>query len=173
MCTNNSNCDSLDNECGCKTPTDKIVYQGPTLTCLGIENCNTVTEIIELLNTYLCSDELINTIIYNITNNIDIYQQFTTIVNNSVDCNTVWNCSTTTTTTTQFLPCSTYELIGNSHVSSIFAFVECGNTDVTVVSIGDVAEQYCIDNNYPIIQIGDGIKHNLGIACTTTTTTTI
>jgi len=100
MCTNNSNCNCTDNTCGCKTSTDEVVYQGPPLTCVGINNCDTMTDVLQQLNNYICSEELVTIIINNIINNADLYQQFTTIVNNSVDCETVWACETTTSTTT-------------------------------------------------------------------------
>lgn len=104
MCTNNCNQDP----CGCKTSTDEVVYKGPNLSCTGINNCDTLTTAIQKINDYMCSIELVQMIFYNIVNNSTLYNQFTTIVNNSVDCQTVWDCiENTTTTTTTATPTTT------------------------------------------------------------------
>lgn len=97
---NNIPCNCSDNPCGCKTSSDDIAYQGPNLQCTGIDTCDSLTVSIQKLNDYMCSIELVQNIITNITNNVELYQQFTTIVNQSVDCDIVKNCLTTTTTTT-------------------------------------------------------------------------
>jgi len=99
-----SNCNSENDSCGCKTSTDDIVYQGPTLECLGIENCDTITEVLIKINTLVCSDEFVQTIINNIANNATLLAQFTTIVNQSLNCTTVFNCLVSTTTTTTIAP---------------------------------------------------------------------
>ena len=101
-CTNNinTNCGCENNPCGCKTSTDDIVYQGPDLDCIGVVNCDTLTSVFESIDSFICGPGMVQTIINNIINNISLYNQFTTIVNNTVDCNTVWGCDTTTTTTT-------------------------------------------------------------------------
>lgn len=104
MCTNNCNQDP----CGCKTSTDDVVYKGPNLSCTGINNCDTLTTAIQKINDFMCGIDLVQVILYNIYNNTELFNQFTIVVNNSVDCQTVWDClaSTTTTTTTAspFLP---------------------------------------------------------------------
>lgn len=98
MCTNNCNQDP----CGCKTSTDDVVYKGPNLSCTGINNCDTLTTAIQKINDFMCGIDLVQVILYNIYNNTELFNQFTIVVNNSVDCQTVWDClaSTTTTTTT-------------------------------------------------------------------------
>ena len=97
MCTNNCNQDP----CGCKTSTDDVVYKGPNLSCTGINNCDTLTTAIQKINDFMCGIELVQVIITNIYNNTELFNEFTTIVNNTVDCQTVWGCLTTTTTTTE------------------------------------------------------------------------
>lgn len=101
-CTNNinTNCGCENNPCGCKTSTNDVVYQGPSLDCIGVVNCDTLTSVFESIDSFICGPGMVQTIINNITNNISLYNQFTTIVNNTVDCNTVWGCETTTSTTT-------------------------------------------------------------------------
>lgn len=113
-CNNNCTCNQTTNPCGCKTSTDDIVYNGPNLECTGIETCDTLTTSLQTISEYLCSVELVQVIINNIVNNVNLYNQFTTIVNNTVDCQTVWDCinNTTTTTTTASAPINPNDIAG-------------------------------------------------------------
>jgi hypothetical protein len=105
-CSENINtCGCTNNPCGCKISSDDIAYQGPNLDCSGIETCDTVTEAIKKLDDYACSIDMVQNIINNIVNNTNLYNQFVTIVNQTVDCQTVFNCLETTTTTTTTAPC--------------------------------------------------------------------
>lgn len=109
---NTTNCGCENNPCGCKISSDDIAYQGPDLSCTGIETCDSMTVAIQKLNDYACSIDLVQNIITNITNNISLYNQFVTIVNQSVDCNTVFDClDTTTTTTTTTINCNCVEFV--------------------------------------------------------------
>lgn len=122
MCQHNSqNCGGCNQDpCGCKTSTDEVVYRGPNLTCIDVQNCDNVTEIIQNIDTLVCSQELVQIFINNIVNNFEIYQQFTTLVNTSVDCETVLDCIPTTSTTTTVLgELSVYNLTLNSSINSI------------------------------------------------------
>jgi len=114
-CSNNiTPCGCGNNPCGCGTSSNDVVYQGPNLSCTGVSNCDTVTEAIETIDGFICGPGMVETIINNIINNINLYNQFTSIVNNTVDCQTVWNCynsSTTTTTTTTGGPVTIYTYV--------------------------------------------------------------
>jgi hypothetical protein len=114
-CDNTTNCNCENNPCGCKISSDDVAYQGPDLACTGIETCDSLTVAIQKLTDYACGIDMVQNIIYNITNNIALYEQFLTIVNQSVDCETVFNClaSTTTTTTTIAPTCYCVEIIIN------------------------------------------------------------
>jgi hypothetical protein len=116
MCINNCNnncnntCNPQTNPCGCGTSTDEVIYSGPNLSCTGVQTCDTLTNAVSTIGEFLCSVEIVQIVINNITNNISLYNQFTTIVNNTVDCQTVWDCiesNTTTTTTTTMIPTTT------------------------------------------------------------------
>jgi hypothetical protein len=94
-----NNCNNCNNDpCGCKLSTDEVVYKGPALECLGIENCDTLTVAFGKVNDLVCSPELVQIIVNNISNNENLLLQFTQIVNQNLDCDTVFNCLTTTTT---------------------------------------------------------------------------
>jgi len=49
-------CQQPINNCSCnKSKTDNIIYAGPTLACLGIETNDTLTVIIQKINTAFCN----------------------------------------------------------------------------------------------------------------------
>ena len=105
-CSNNVNsCGCRNNPCGCGTSSDDVVYQGPNLSCTGVSNCDTLSEVIQTIDGFICGPEIVQNIINNILNNTNLYNQFTSIVNNTVDCQTVWNCLASTTTTSTTAPC--------------------------------------------------------------------
>lgn len=97
------------NECGCKIDAKEVVYIGPLLNCTNVNNCDKLNDIIANFDAMLCSDEFIQTLINNILNNVNLYNQFATIINNSISCETIQDCITTTTTTT----CSTADRVDN------------------------------------------------------------
>lgn len=97
-CPDNKPCGCEDTECGCAINANEIAYVGPTLTCTGIKNCDKLDDIITMFDTLLCSDEFIQMLINNILNNEDLYNQFVTIINDSINCETVQSCITTNTT---------------------------------------------------------------------------
>lgn len=180
-CSNNitpcTSCGQTDT-CGCKTSTDEVVYQGPALGCTGINNCDTLTTVFQTLDGFICGPDLVENIINNIANNQSLFSQFMTIVNNSVDCQTVWNCleNSTTTTTTSECPCTYYSFVGGRVNPAHFTFVECGDTEATTITGSDTPVIYCVSNYYPVIQIGNGVYTNTHECCvpaTTTTTTTL
>jgi len=196
MCTNNSNCTCTDNTCGCKTSTSEVVYQGPALTCVGINNCDTITEVLQQLNSYICSEELVSIIINNIITNVDLYQQFTTIVNNTVDCETVWGCQTTTTTTTLGCTCTdpaffnwdvvvTSIDISNAVNSTVYVeFFNCDGLFQTIQfenegefvnafcgNVDLLVNQYYFNGSYSRVLVAEQ-PVKAGICCPTTTTTT-
>lgn len=180
-CSNNitpcTSCGQTD-ACGCKTSTDEVVYQGPVLGCTGINNCDTLTTVFQTMDGFICGPDMVQTIINNITNNQSLFLQFMTIVNNSVDCETVWNCieNHTTTTTTTECPCTYYSFVGGRINPAQFTFIECGQLEPTTIQAGDIPEIYCVANHYSVIQVGNGVynnTHDCCVAITTTTTTTL
>lgn len=168
MCTCSEN--NIDINCGCKTNTNDIVYQGPPLTCLGITNCDTLTEVFSTLNTFFCGGDFANIFITNIINNPDLLEQFTEIVNENLSCDEVQFCLTSTTST--ICPCTEYTFVGPRITGGTATFVECGNIEVSSLHLNNIARRRCIDNNYPIILIGEGVINNTNICCGETTTTT-
>ena len=180
-CSNNiTPCGCENNPCGCKTSSNDVVYQGPNLSCTGVLNCDTVTEVIQTIDGFICSPELVQTVINNIINNIGLYNQFTTIVNNTLDCQTVWNCiaSSTTTTTTTICICDNWTWLAVGANESSLVYVDCGG-DLQIIAVEDVTE-----NNGTICVEKDSIPQwvpaptsgthelSLGGCCNTTTTTT-
>lgn len=151
------------NECGCKVDAKDIVYIGPTLTCTDINNCDNLKDIISNFDAMLCSDEFIQILINNITNNVDLYNQLAVIINNSIDCEVIQNCFTTTSTTT--CACENYHFIGPSINGGTAYFVECGNTDATIIDLDDIIQSFCVDNAYPVLVTGLGAANNQHTCC--------
>lgn len=170
MCNCNNN-----QECGCKTSTDEIVYKGPNLTCTGINNCDTLTTAIEKINEYMCSIQMVQNIITTIVNNEILYNQFVTIINNSVDCETVWNCIDSTTTTTTISPillCENYSLTNTGETPVAIIITDCvtETEEAIVLMPGDT--DICVVTNSPLTVPGTVIVTPNGYCGTTTTTTT-
>jgi hypothetical protein len=176
-CTNNinTNCGCENNPCGCKTSTDDVVYQGPALDCIGVANCDTLTSVFESIDGFICGPGMVETIINNITNNISLYNQFTTIVNNTVDCETVWGCETTTTTTTVVEECHYYNLQGEASPGIwVAALCNSGKDPVFVGGVLNISQSIDTPCIIPstLQRFGVFIKSDRGICPTTTTTTT-
>lgn len=183
-CSNNitpcTSCGQTDT-CGCKTSSDEVVYQGPALGCTDIANCDTLTTVFQTMDEFICGPLLVQNIINNITNNQSLFLQFMTIVNNSVECETVWNCidaNTTTTTSTTICPCTYHQVTAPTLNPGTLTYVECDTLDITTITGSDTPIYYCVDNNYPVIRKGKISTFDTGICCsappaTTTTTTTL
>lgn len=176
-CSNNiTPCGCGNNPCGCGTSSDDVVYQGPNLSCTGVSNCDTLTEVIEEIDGFICGPGMVENIINNILNNEDLYNQFISIINNTVNCETVWNCidSQTTSTTTTLCPCTYYEYISVADFrnAGTFTYVECDTKEVVTVVATNVVDTVCVDNNYPTIEVGQINVLNTGVCCTFITTTT-
>jgi hypothetical protein len=161
------------NPCGCKTSSDEVVYVGPELGCTGISNCDTVTEAFIKIDSFICGPGMVETIINNILNNVNLYNQFTTIVNNSVDCETVWGCidsTTTTTSTSTAYPCQGYNLDNLSLDTVIISVTDCVTGLSTPVVLLPGITAVCIETASELIVPGVVNATPTG-PCNTTTTT--
>lgn len=179
---NTTPCGCGTNPCGCKISSDDVAYQGADLSCTGIQNCDTMTVAIQKLNDYACGIDLVQNIITNITNNTTLYNQFVTIVNRSVDCDTIFNCLATTTTTTTEAPIPTYCYTLTAIGRVIFYWIDV-NGDPQFLSVTDGTIYVCAQLD-SIGTGGDGVPEINGgvdvctndsqcVPTTTTTTTTI
>ena len=146
-CSNNiTPCGCGNNPCGCGTSSNDVVYQGPDLSCTGVTNCDTLTEVIQTIDGFICSPEMVENIINNILNNPNLYNQFTSIVNNTVDCETVWDCidSRTTTTTSSS---STSTSTSTSTTTSTTTIPPTTTTTTTIVNFAHGFSEGKEDNN--------------------------
>lgn len=182
ICTcQTTNCNCADDPCGCKISSEEVVYVGPALECTGIENCDTLTEIITKINTLACSDELIQNFINVIINNPTINEQFVTIINQGVTCETIWACATTTTTTTSIFPgCIvwTWEAI-NSLNESTLTYIDCDALEkvIEVEEVTNNSGTICVLGGTsptwnPAPSKGAYTTFTEGEVCSITTTTT-
>jgi hypothetical protein len=169
-----SNCNNNNtNPCNKKESTDNIAYVGPNLSCTGVETCDTLTQAIEKINNFICSEAMVQQVIINITNNIEIYNQFVEIVNVAVSCETIWACGlppTTTTTTTEIVPtttttttepkCFIYELQNIGDKPQVWTAKLCSDGTNTggIINIGQTITTPCVDQNSLVIFDGTEIK---------------
>jgi hypothetical protein len=186
-CSNNiTPCGCGSNPCGCGTSSNDVVYQGPDLSCTGVTNCDTLTEVIQTIDGFICSPQMVQNIINNILNNTNLYNQFTSIVNNTVDCQTVWNCiASTTTTSTTLAPTTTTT---TTSVAYCYELSAVGKVKFYWIDVNGVAQTITITNNitYVCAELGSVIAdgpsdiqggvtlctNNSQCVPTTTTTTT-
>ena len=174
-CSNNNNncgcgCENTStNPCGCKISSNEVVYVGPPLGCTGISNCDTITEALQAIDSFICGPGMVETIIYNITNNTALYAEFITIVNNSVDCETVWGCITSSTTTTIF-PCESFSLDNLSTDIEAIIITNCVTGLQEAVILLPGITDICVETNSPLTVPGTVIATPTG-PCNTTTTT--
>ena len=155
------------------TLSSTIVYNGPALSCIIAEPCDTLNVVLQKIDSIICNLlSQINILNIQVTN---INNQIITINTNIVDINNTLDVccgSATTTTTTTECPCTYFSFIGGKIDSAEFTFVECGASETTTISAGDLPLIYCLNNSYPVIQIGNGSYNNTHDCCTPFTTTT-
>lgn len=143
-------------QCGVKKiTTDDVVYSGANLPCSGINTCDTLTVVIQKIDTFLCESYI---------------------------CEVVAQCSTTTTTTTILPftcnPCVTYLLINTTSVPQIYSWTDCYGVVYSDFQIlGDQAIQICVCEGSLSYNPEDILAYPIGAGChpvqdTSTTTTT-
>jgi len=172
-----SNCNNNNtNPCNKKESTDNIAYVGPNLSCTGVETCDTLTQAIEKINNFICSEAMVQQVIINITNNVEIYNLFVEIVNVAVSCETIWACGlpptttttttnepTTTTTTTSEFKCFIYELENPEESDSIWTAKLCEDgADVGgIIAPGQVITTGCVSEDSLVMLGGTQIKDSI------------
>jgi hypothetical protein len=138
-------CDSCEssNESTTDVGSDNVRYIGEPLACTGINPCDTLTVALQKIDNAVC--EILDT--------LDV-------------------CCTTTTSTTTICPCTTYAYVGPRFNPGTITYVECNTLEI----IGDTASSTpkfaCVDNNYPIIEVGSINVIDTQECCSNTTTTT-
>ena len=97
--SNCNNCTSTPTNCGVdpcfiySTTTDLVTYTGPNLPCIDVQTCETLTTVIEKIDSLLCGRNLAYVFINTILTNNDLFQILCEqIIKNCVDCNYVRAC---------------------------------------------------------------------------------
>ena len=165
-------------QCAPNISSGNIYYSGPNLPCSGIINKDSITTAIQKIDAQLCGENLVNNVFSAILNDADLYQQFVELVNGAIDCTTIQNCLTTTTTTTIDTSCIEISVdVGVGCEGSSFAvlqFTSCsGDLTTTLVSTGDLPN-YCVRQFPAPVLLCGGAPTDIQIIgpCSTTTTTT-
>jgi len=138
-------CDSCEssNESTTDVGSDNVRYVGPPLACTGIEACDTLTVALQKIDSVVC----------NILDTLDV-------------------CCTTTTSTTTICPCTTYGYVGPRFNPGTITYVECNTLEPITDTASSIVQFACVDNNYPIIEIGSINVIDTQDCCSNTTTTT-
>lgn len=77
-----------------------VIYQGPDVECAGIYNGMLVSEVLQQMDYYLCSLEFTQQVLDVIQDNPQEFNDFITLVNGVINCETINACGLTPTTTT-------------------------------------------------------------------------
>jgi hypothetical protein len=81
-------------------------------------------------------------------------------------------CCTTTTSTTTICPCTTYGYVGPRFNPGTITYVQCNTLEPITDTASSTVQFACVDNNYPIIEIGSINVIDTQDCCSNITTTT-
>ena len=157
------------------TASSTIAYDGPALSCIIAEPCDTLNVVLQKIDEIICNlisqINILNQQVLNITNQIIFINSEIIDINN-----TLGECCVTTTSTTTSCPCTTYGYVGPIFNPGTITYVECNTLEPITDTASSTVQFACVDNNYPIIEIGSINVIDTQDCCsniTTTTTTTI
>ena len=157
------------------TASSTIAYDGPALSCIIAEPCDTLNVVLQKIDEIICNlisqINILNQQVLNITNQIIFINSEIININNTLD-----ECCVTTTSTTTSCPCTTYGYVGPRINPGTITYVECNTLEPITDTASSTVQFACVDNNYPIIEIGSINVIDTQDCCsniTTTTTTTI
>jgi hypothetical protein len=167
-CNNNDPCSTH------LTASSTVVYDGPTLSCIVAEPCDTLNVILQKIDEIICN--LLTQINY-LTNQVtNITNQIITINGDIIDIyNTLGECcgaTTTTTSTTTAAPCESFSLdnTGDAPVAIIITDCITGDQEAIVLLPGET--NICVETDSPLTVPGTVIVTPNGPCGPTTTTTT-
>lgn len=109
-CVNTGTNTSVNATCNhCGLTTNDIEYVGENLECTGINNGDSISVALQKLDYFICGIGLTQQILNELQYNSVEYPEFITLVNGSIDCETINDCGDppTTTTTTTIIPTTT------------------------------------------------------------------
>ena len=172
----NNGCNSNDPCSTLITASNTIVYNGPALSCIIAEPCDTLNVILQKIDEIICNLLMqINTLNIQVNN---IYHELINIdhqliiIHDTLDvcCNV-----TTTTTTTIVVPCESFSLTNTSVDPIAIIITDCatGLQEAILILPGDT--NICVETDSPLTVPGTIIvtpNGPCGISTTTTTTTT-
>lgn len=185
----NSGCNSNDPCSTNLTASSTIAYDGPALSCIIAEPCDTLNVILQKIDEIICNlltqINILTIQVNNITTQIINIEGDIINIDNSLDacCNT-----TTSTTTTAPIPCQGFSLNNTSGDPVAIIVVDCATGLQTAIILPPGESNVCVDTGSPISVPVTVIVTPTGpctpinctftgtaeeIASTTTTTTTV
>ena len=167
-CNNNDPCSTH------LTASSTVVYDGPTLSCIIAEPCDTLNVILQKIDEIICNlltqINYLNNQVTNITNQIiTINGDIINIYNTLGEC---CGATTTTTSTTTAAPCESFSLdnTGPDPVAIIITDCITGDQEAIVLLPGET--NICVETDSPLTVPGTVIVTPNGPCGPTTTTTT-
>ena len=167
-CNNNDPCSTH------LTASSTVVYDGPTLSCIIAEPCDTLNVILQKIDEIICNlltqINYLNNQVINITNQIiTINGDIINIYNILDEC---CGATTTTTSTTTAAPCESFSLdnTGPDPVAIIITDCITGDQEAIVLLPGET--NICVETDSPLTVPGTVIVTPNGPCGPTTTTTT-
>ena len=147
----NSGCNSNDPCSTNLTASSTIAYDGPALSCIIAEPCDTLNVILQKIDEIICNLlTQINTLtilVNNISTQIIIIEGDIINIDNSLDacCNT-----TTSTTTTAPIPCQGFSLNNTSGDPVAIIVVDCATGLQTAIILPPGESNVCVDTGSPL-----------------------
>ena len=168
-CNNNNPCSTI------LTASSTIVYDGPVLSCIIAEPCDTLNVILQKIDSIICNlltqINTLNIQVSNITTQIITINGDIININNQLDncCNVT---TTSTSTTIYSAPCESFLLTNTEAVALAIIITDCitGIQEPIVLLPGDT--NICVETDSPLVLPGTVIATPTGPCPSTTTTTT-
>jgi hypothetical protein len=180
----------------CKITTNEVCI-GEINSCTGLEKGDSLTIVLQKWENFLCGIGYTQLFFELVQNNEEILQEFYTLANGAITCETITNCSTytttttttvaptttttstlvpTTTTTTTLPECVCVYFYNNSSLIQEITYINCLGVLTYDVISPDVTKSFCGccgSANNPDVEItyGPGCVDNACVPTTTTTTT--
>jgi hypothetical protein len=160
---------------------DQVRYDGPNLSCTGVQTGDCLNTVLEKIDEKICSEELVASIIQTIANNDVLKAYFCQLVSSCSPTTTTTSTSSTTTTTSTSTTTTTTTIAPLCETPVITSIVSNGGTSVTLnwssastyifidiyKSFDDgVTYDYSSTINYPLGSNGAAVPQSQGAGTT-------
>lgn len=127
--------------------TNDVAYMGNDLLCTGIESGDSITQVVQIFDYYMCSELFAQHFLDALSNNIEEFPTFIDLVNDAIDCDVINFCITSSTTTT-LIPTTT--TTSSSSTSSSTTSTTSSTSSTTSTTTTQIVQ--CVDYTLMAIQ---------------------